>query len=303
MKNTVNEILEGVKTNAELFVEACEDDYHNQIDALAEKITSVSGRCMVMISGPSSSGKTTSANLLLGKLNKLNLTSYIVSLDDFYLNPEHKPVLEDGTLDTESVHSLDIKEIEKCFNELMNEGKSQLPIFDFTKKRRSAKRNTIVLPEHAALIVEGLHGLNPLITEHLSKYNIIKVYISLNEPILDCDGNIYLTSRQMRLARRTIRDMKYRGTSPEVTLDMWTNVVKEEEKTLLRYKPLADVRIVTLHPYEICLYKPYLKEILATLKEKTDNYESFKDLAQKAQIFETLSENIVPKDSLIREFI
>ena len=97
--------------------------------------------------------------------------------------------------------------------------------------------------------------------------------------------------------------MKYRGTTPERTLEMWTNVVKEEEKTLFKYKPLADVRVITLHPYEICLYKPYLSEILKELSENTENYETFKDLALKAQIFETLNENKVPDDSLIKEFI
>ncbi len=303
MKNTVFEIKTGINKDAEVFIEYCEEYYHSQIEALAKKIALIDGRCIVMISGPSSSGKTTSSNLLLNKLTEMGEAAYIVSLDDFYLNPEKQPVLPDGSLDTESVHSLDIEKIEECFKELMEKGESELPLFDFKLKRRSDEKNKIVLPTQAALIVEGLHGLNPLITEHLENNNIIKVYISLNEPILDEDNEIYLSSRQMRLARRVIRDMKYRATTPERTLEMWTNVVKEEEKTLLKYKPLADVRIITLHPYEICLYKPYLSEILKGLSESCDNYETFKDLAEKAQIFEVLAESKVPDDSLIKEFI
>ncbi len=303
MKNTVLEIKSSVNSDADVFIEYCEEYYHNQIEALAQKIALIDGRCIVMISGPSSSGKTTSSNLLLKKLKEMGESAYIVSLDDFYLDGDKLPVLPDGTTDTESVHSLDIAEMEKCFKELMNNGESSLPLFDFKQKRRSNTKNKIVLPKHAALIVEGLHGLNPLITEHLQNNNIIKVYISLNEPILDEKGDIFLSSRQMRLARRVIRDMKYRGTTPERTLEMWTNVVKEEEKTLFKYKPLADVRVITLHPYEICLYKPYLSKILKELSENTENYETFKDLALKAQIFETLNENKVPDDSLIKEFI
>lgn len=303
MKNTVFEIKSGIENDAEYFIEYCEEFYHNQIEALAKKIALIDGRCIVMISGPSSSGKTTSSNLLLNKLEQMGETAYIVSLDDFYLNPENQPVLPDGTRDTESVRSLDIAEIQKCFKELMENGKSELPLFDFKNKRRSEKKNNIILPNRAALIVEGLHGLNPLITEHLENNNIIKVYISLNEPILDDNGEVYLSSRQMRLARRIIRDMKYRGTSPYRTLEMWTNVVKEEEKTLFKYKPLADMRIITLHPYEICLYKPYLSKILSELSEEIPNYETFRDLAHKAQIFNTLDENLVPDDSLIKEFI
>ena len=303
MTNILSKINERVLYDPKGFIAGEERAYHSQILNLADKVASEKHRQIIMIAGPSSSGKTTSAHLLREYLQAKGVPTKVLSLDDFYLNPQDQPKLSDGRRDIESVNALDIAEIGRCLNELIVSGETYAPIFDFKQVKRLEQRNYLTLGDGGALIVEGLHGLNPAITDHLPPDNLLKVYISVNEPILNDDGSIYMTSRQVRFARRVIRDYKFRNMAPERTMFYWGNVVKEEEKNLLRYKPLADERIVTLHGYELCFYAKYFKKFLNELPVDTENYNYFNQTAKALNGFECLDEGLIPRDSLLVEFM
>lgn len=303
MKNTLFEINEGVRNNPQEFVLKAEQDYIKEIYEIAEKISNDDAIKIVSIAGPSASGKTTTAHILCERLREMGEHTVVVSLDDFYLPTEQLPVLPDGKRDIESVNALDIELIGKCFNEIISVGSTTLPHYDFMKKERTVAAKKIDIQNHGIVIVEGLHAINPLITDLVSRSNIFKIYISVNCSVLDENGRKILSSRQIRLARRALRDEIFRNTSIENTLILWEDVVAGEEKYLYKFKDTADVQLKTLHVYEPCLYRNRFIEMKNELTDKSHYYDYFMKTQEALSRFVSLDESFVPKGSLIREFI
>ena len=286
----------------ELIIEA-EANYRAEIYTVAQKIADNDDIKIVALAGPSGSGKTTTAHILCKRLEELGETTTVVSLDDFYLPQEKLPILPDGKRDYESVNTLDKELLKKCFNEIITTGRTHLPRYDFTKGDRVIKDRYVDIRNHGIIIAEGLHALNPVITDLVPRKNIFKAYISVNCSIEDNFGEQLLSSRQIRLARRALRDRVERGTDINKTLSFWNGVVEGERKYLYCFKSTADALIKTLHVYEPCVYRNEFLKLKAEVKEDTVCYDYFMRTAAALEKFAAFDGNLIPENSLIREFI
>ena len=302
MINTVTEINEAVK-NPEAIVKYAEKQYKKEIYDAAKKIADNDNIKIVALAGPSGSGKTTSAHILMDRLHLYGEETVVVSLDDFYLSDNELPILPNGKKDIESVNSLNLELLKKCFLEIINTGKTVLPKYDFSAKKSIPNSHTIDVSNKGILIVEGLHALNPIITDLVPRENIFKMYISVNCSIEDSFGEQLLSSRQIRLMRRCLRDRVFRGASVNETLSMWNGVIEGERKYLYCYKNTADAWIKTLHVFEPCLYRNMFLKLRDDVSKDSVCYEYFMRTASAVEKFDAMEEKYVPANSLIREFI
>lgn len=285
------------------FIAQCELRYQNIIDSIAKRIIDEEGREIVMLAGPSSAGKTTTARKLSESLIEKGVKTYVLSLDDFYLNREDIPYLPDGSQDFETVDALDLKYFEECVNALIRGETVKNPVFDFTTGKRSDKEfNEITLGDEDVVIIEGLHALNPVITEKI-RGKLLKIYINVSSRIYDENDNIILSKRNMRFIRRMVRDYKFRGSSVENTYKLWKNVTAGEEKYLFPFRDNADIKANTIHLYESCVLKHQALSLLLN-SEISDEFKSqAAKLVKALEKFADIPEKIVPEGSLLREFL
>lgn len=302
MINTVTLINRFLKSDAETFIKECENEYHNEIKNIAKLIAESKHLRIVMLAGPSGAGKTTTAHILRSYLTELGVSTQVVSLDHFYRDRDTLPVIN-GKIDAESVDALNLDEIKDCFGKIIATGKCYIPNFDFKNGKSIKNAELIDISKGGVMIVEGLHALNPAITSNLPKNSLYKVYISVNSPIKSSVGTELLSSRRIRLMRRAIRDERTRGADIFATLKMWSQVVAGEEKYLYPFKDTADKMLVTLHPYEPCVYKQKFLALMKGVDKSAENYEYAKSVVDALQFFDYLDEELIPYDSLIREFI
>lgn len=302
MKNTLQFINREALNDPKGLIAAAEKEYIDNIAAVAKRIAEDDDIKIVSIAGPSGSGKTTTAHILCEKLEQLGEKTAVVSLDDFYLPQERLPVLENGLLDIESVNALDIPLLNECFDRIISTGATTLPKYEFGTGSRIENAREIDIGERGIVIVEGLHALNPLITELIPRRNIFKVYISVNLPITD-DGKLLLTSRQMRLVRRSLRDEIFRDADINETLSLWENVVEGERKFLYCHKNSADVQLKTLHLYEPCVFRERFISLRDQLAPDAHCREYFLKTVEAIERFESIDTALVPHESLIREFL
>lgn len=303
INNYIEYINEKALSSPEEFIKKCESRYENIINDIAERIINDEGREIVMLAGPSSAGKTTTASKLCKKLNENGVKTYVLSLDDFYLNRDDIPYLPDGTQDYETVYALDLPCFEEKVNALLRGETVKNPVFDFTTGKRSDTQfNEITLGEKDIVIIEGLHALNPVITEKIQG-KLLKIYINVSSRIYDEKGNIILNKRNMRFVRRMVRDYKFRNSTVENTCKLWKNVTMGEDKYLFPYRHLADIKVNTIHLYETCVLKQQALEMLEN-NEISEEYKSdINKITKSLKKFESIDESLVPDDSLLREFL
>ncbi len=302
----INNKLEYILMRAEepeAFVSECEERYNNKIKKIAEGIAKSHKTEIVMLAGPSSAGKTTTAKKLGEELFKLGVKCHTVSLDDFYLDNCDSPRFPDGTPDFETVHALDIAYFEKTMKELIEKCQADMPEFDFIKGKRKEHYNRLKIDEADVIVVEGLHALNPIITEHLPKERLLKIYINVSSRIYNENNDIVLNKRNLRFVRRLVRDYKFRGNSVEDTFRMWKTVSYGEDNYLFPFKDNADIKINTLHLYETCVLKDSATELLKQVKEDSEFYKEAQKLIRSLNKFTKIENRYVPATSLLREFI
>lgn len=295
---TINTRLE---ENPEEFIAECENAYRRQLDTVVKEINAEKGRVLVMLAGPSSSGKTTTAKLIADKLSDLGRKPVVVSLDDFYLEQDNPRTFEDGTVDYETVEALDIKLISKCLHELINNGESMMPRFCFKSKKRSCFEKVTVEAE-GIVIVEGLHALNPVITDPLSDECMKKYYVSVSSRITDGDKVVF-SKRDLRFIRRLIRDFYHRNSEVEYTFYLWKGVRMGEDRYLFPFSNLADRKIDSIHPYETAIFKKNATQLLDRVAADSVYYEKANELKQKLNRFGTVEREQMPDTSLLGEFI
>lgn len=300
--NILSEINNLALNKPKMLIEVSEKRYDSELNELVDGIIKNNNYKIILLAGPSGSGKTTTAHIIKDKLIGVGKKVQVVSLDNFFLSIDKMPLQENGEKDFESVYSLDIPEIHRCFNELIKSGKTHIPVFNFQTLSNN-ERLAIDISDDGILIVEGLHALNPLLTNELDNNKLFKIYISVNKTVVDEKGNKLLSSRQLRLIRRISRDYLYRNTSVSGTLKLWTSVVKGEEKYLYCFNDSADVQLFTFHSYEPCVFRNIIIELLRDLPRNTDNYNYIIDAKNALEQFVPLDIDLVPETSLIREFI
>ncbi len=303
LNNKLEYINEKASSDSKEFILECEKEYQSIIDKIVKRIIEEDGREIIMLAGPSSAGKTTTAKRLKEGLFEKGVTTYVLSLDDFYLNRDDIPYLPDGTQDYETVYALDLERLENDLNSLLRGETVKTPVFDFTTGRRSdTEFNTITLGQEDVVIIEGLHALNPVITEKVHG-KLLKVYINVSSRIYDENGEIVLNKRNFRFLRRMIRDYKFRASSVDNTYKLWKNVTAGEDKYLFPYRDNADIKGNTIHLYEPCVIKNQALPLLRDSEVSPEFREDAEKLCASLEKFFSIDENEVPCDSLLREFL
>lgn len=287
----------------EHLVMAAEERYRNIIRRVAEQAVAAGTASMILLAGPSASGKTTTAGKIAQALIESGHGAYTVSLDNFYLNQDCSPRFPDGTPDFETVHALDIPLLHETFYQLMQSGQCELPLFDFQTGSRSAQTQRLVLEKGDVVIVEGLHALNPLIYEAFPPEHLLKVYVSVSSRIYAENGKIVLNKRNLRFVRRLIRDRRFRGTDVHETFSLWQSVQRGEDLYLFPFRGNADVRINSIHLYEPCVFR---EEAIAMLRRVEPEHPFYRDAVRMIgclQRFVPLARELAPENSLLREFM
>lgn len=274
--------------------------YRDRVANAADSVEQ-SGAHIVMLTGPSASGKTTTAHKLADRIAQHGRHSVVVSLDNFYKNLCDYPRRPDGTVDYESVDALDIAEINRCLLELIEKGRTEIPDFDFCSENRRIGTIPIELDD-GVVIIEGIHALNPRLTALLPEGSAFKIYAGMREEYSQ-NGQRILPTRDIRLARRMVRDHKFRGHSLEKTFLMWPAVCEGEEKNIKVFKPEADLLLDTSFSYEICCLAPFVAEMRGGLPAGTPQAEQLEDLCRRFALCAPLEGRYMPKDSMLREFI
>ena len=256
---------------------------------------------IILLSGPSSSGKTTSAMKLSLYLKSLGLNPTHLSLDDYFHERKETPLGEDGKPDFESITAIDIKLFDNQISKLLKGVKVTVPTFNFIDGKKEYKR-TVELKENDILIIEGLHALNEELLTNIPKKNKFKIYVSpLTYLNIDNDNRISMTD--LRLLRRMVRDNRSRGYSPSVTLGTWMKVRSGEEKHVFPYQDNADALFNTSLAYELSVLKTYAEPLLFTIKEDDPEYQTAQRLIELLRFVLPIPSESVPKTSILREFI
>lgn len=300
---TLPEINERAKRHPEELILEAEEAFASQIRKTVDKIEERRPECKIlMVSGPSSSGKTTTANMIKDELMRRDIWSTVISLDDFYVGVARLPLLKDGGKDFESINGLDIEQVKKSIKGIVYEGFCDMPIYDFSTMAPSSERRQIKLPENGVIIIEGLHALNPVITEGLPLDSVFKIYVSVENDV-QLGGEKVLQPTSIRLTRRVLRDFYFRDTEAVRTILMWNNVCRGENLYIKPLKEQSNVSLNSFHAYELCVMATPMIELCASVTENLDVYEAIKRLQKKLDMFERLDKSLVPQTSLLKEFL
>lgn len=300
---TLSDINKSVASDVESFIESAEEGFDGSVSSLVERFVSDCDCDIVLLAGPSSSGKTTTAGKIVEKINRSGRNAYTLSLDDYYHNAADIPMTDKGVRDFENVSALDIDLIHKTFSDLIENRKAMVPEFDFVSGTRKSEMRSIELKKDDVIIVEGLHALNPIITKGLDESHIYKVYISVSSRVTDDDGKVIFSKRNLRLVRRMIRDYHYRNTSVEKTFSQWPEVLKGEDKYIFPYEKNARFRIDSFHPYESSIFRDEAVELLDTVDNASCFYPLAQQLKEDFSRLRPIDISKMPDDSLLREFI
>jgi len=258
----------------------------------------------VMLAGPSSSGKTTSANRLATHLRVYGKKPIIMSLDDYYVDRDTIMPGPDGKLDLEHINTIDTELFRKQLKALLNGAEVELPAFNFLTGKREWKGHKLKLYADTVVIVEGLHALNPvLLPNELDVSAVFKLYVSALLP-LNLDDHNRIPSSYLRLLRRTVRDYETRGSSVERTMTMWDSVRRGEHRWIFPYQENADVIFNTSTLYELAVLKKHIFPLLVEIQPENSCYEAVRAIVKILNYVQIADvEDEIPPNSLVREFI
>lgn len=289
-------------------VRRSEAAYDRQIQNAVDRVYESREECPVLlVSGPSASSKTTTANKIAAGLRARGIESAVVSLDDFFKNRDDLPILPNGETDFESIDTLHMETVQSCFDELLSTGEAMFPHFDFKRGVRENGVNPVKAGHGSVLIVEGIHALNPKITEGCTrtrsgKGGFLRLYISPNSDYEDA-GRVVLTSREVRLIRRLVRDHFYRGSSVENTMKMWSGVVRSEIVNIVPYESAADIVVDSMILYEPAVWMRYLSTVLSADGVSRRYEPKLRKLRRALDRFIPIDLSLLPKDTVLREFL
>lgn len=300
----VSDINYAAKKDPQKLVRQMEIQYRRRIDEIADFLcdNGVGGNKMLLIAGPSSSGKTTTAKMLCRRIEWYGVKALRISLDEFFLGREKTPLLPDGSPDFESINALDIPQMQQCLQGLLRDGECDMPRFDFVTQSPYPDLEHIRLGKNDIVVVEGIHALNPIVTDCLPEESTLKVYVSVKQGIYEDEREI-MTAHELRLCRRMVRDMLFRGTSPEGTFRQWPKVIAGEQEYIQPFKRLSNITINSIHIYEPCVIRQIALPLLQRINSSSEYFMEAMELKEKLRMFEPIDSELIPANSLMREFI
>ena len=269
---------------------------------IAEEIASRKGVKLVLLAGPSSSGKTTSCKRLSIQLAVNGLKPLQISLDDYFVDRDKTPKDENGEYDFESIYALNLDLLNEQFNALFRGEEVELPKYDFPSGKSVKSGKKLKLEPNNVLVVEGIHALNPELTAHVPEEQIFRVYASALTTIL-LDNHNYIPTTDNRLLRRIIRDYKYRGVSAQETIRRWPSVRSGENKWIFPFQENADAMLNTAMLYELSVLKMQAEPLLQQVPENCEEFAEAYRLLKFLKYFKGIPYNNLPPTSLLREFL
>ena len=271
--------------------------------AIADSIVRRSARA-VMVAGPSSSGKTTSANRLYTQLRVLGKNPVLLSLDNYYIDRDQIPVDEKGDRDLEHIETLDIPRFNQDLELLIAGEEVEVPVFDFKTGKRAPKGIHIQVGKEEPLIIEGIHGLNPrMLSPAIPKDSVFRVYVSALTT-LNLDDHNRIRTTDVRLLRRMVRDHETRGASVEHTLSMWPSVQRGEQTWIFPYQEQADALMNTALMYEPCVLKKHIFPLLLEVQPESPYYAAARSIIKFLNYIQDADiEDEIPPTSILREFV
>ena len=273
-----------------------------KIAHIAEQIADRKGVKMVLIAGPSSSGKTTTCKRLSIQLLTCGIRPVPISLDDYFVDRQKTPLDAKGDYDYEHLHALNLPLLNSQLEALFRGDEVELPRYNFAEGRSEKSGHRLRLQPNDVLVVEGIHALNPELTAQIPDEQKFRVYASALTTIL-LDSHNYIPTTDNRLLRRIIRDYKYRGCSAEDTIRRWPSVRAGENKWIFPYQENADVMFNTAMLYELAAIKKQAEPILENVPENSDTYAEAYRLRKFLRYFSSIDYDTLPPTSLLREFL
>ena len=296
----INEMIESGHAH-ELVAEG--ERYHaEQLTRIAQDICSRAGVRVVLLAGPSSSGKTSTSFRLCLELLEQGKQPVALSLDNWYVNGTRTPLKANGEKDYESVYAIDLEQLEADLNALLSGKEIALPTFNFAEEKREYQGETLRLEPDTIMVLEGIHALNPILTEHIDAACKYKIYAAPMSPV-SLDGEKWVPTYIHRLLRRMSRDLRTRGKSPLMTIATWPSVREGEDKWIEPFRKEADAEFDTSMTYELPAIRLTVETALQTVPAVAEEYKVAEQLLYYLSFFESLASAFIPRTSILREFI
>jgi uridine kinase len=273
-----------------------------KISEIADEIASRKGVKLVLLAGPSSSGKTTTCKRLSIQLLANGIRPLQISLDDYFVDREHTPKDENGEYDYESIYALNLKLINEQFNKLFQGEEVELPKYDFQTGKSKPSGKKLKMQPNNVLVVEGIHALNPELTSEIPEKQKFRVYVSALTTILLDDHN-YIPTTDNRMLRRIIRDYKYRGVTAQETIHRWPSVRAGENKWIFPYQENADAMFNSAMLFELAVIKQQAEPLLEQVPESCEEYSEAYRLKKFLDYIRPIPNRDIPPTSLLREFL
>lgn len=297
---TVEQINQHIERgDSQNFVLACERRHNQMLDEVSSKIVSNPEVALIAIAGPSSSGKTTFSNRLKIKLMEHGINPVVISMDDYYLDRDAFDF--DSVTDFEDINLLDLKLFNENMRDLIDGKEVELPRFDFVTKKR-VKGKVMKLEKNSPIIVEGIHALNKKTTELIPQNRKFKIYIGPQIQV-NLDDHNPISVTHLRLIRRIVRDKQFRNSSAENTLSMWQSVRNGEFKWIYENQEGVDYVFNSELDYEFCVTKKHILPLIKEIKKDSPFYNLASTLKKYVKYFQDIDDDMVPANSLLREFI
>lgn len=260
------------------------------------------GARVVLIAGPSSSGKTTSSKRLAIQLITNYIVPKVISLDNYFVDREHTPRDENGDYDYESLYALDLEQFNKDLTALINGEEVKMPTYNFHTGQREYRGDTLQLKDNNILLMEGIHGLNPELTKSIPEHMKYRVYVSALTT-LSIDDHNWVSTSDNRLLRRIVRDYKYRGADALASISRWESVRRGEEKWIFPYQENADAMLNSSLLFELAVIKEQAEPVLRQVPANVPEFAVANRLLRFLHYFKPISDSTIPSTSLIREFL
>ena len=296
----VNKMIVEGKIND--FIQANEILYDKNLEEIANKVAKNKSIRAIFISGPSSSGKTTSSKKLALYLRSRGIEPFVISTDDYFVDREDSPRKADGSYEFEIVEALDIKLFNSQLKSLLSGKEVVLPTYNFLTGKKEYKRKPTTLKPNEVLVVEGLHAINERLSSTIPASEKLKIYISPFTPVR-LDRHNHISTTDLRLLRRMVRDYKHRGYSAEETLRKWAGMREREQKYVYPYQREADYIINTSLAYEIGVLRTYAVPLLFSVEKNSPYYEEAIRILNFLKGFLSIPSEAIPNVSVLREFI
>ncbi len=273
----------------------------SNVAAIAKRIKEEDKK-VILIAGPSSSGKTSFSHRLSIQLRALGLSPHPIALDNYFVDREKTPKDADGNYDFECLEAVDVAKFNEDMARILKGEEIQMPTFNFLLGKREYRGDTLKLEENEVLVIEGIHGLNPKMSEGLPEESKFKIYISALTQ-LNVDEHNRVATTDGRLIRRIVRDARTRGNSAQRTIAMWDSVRRGEEQNIFPFQEEADVMFNSALIYELSVIKPYVEPLLFAIPRDAQEYQEAKRLLKFLDYFLGVSSENIPHNSILREFV